>query len=228
MNAGDLEIRSLGVIPFRDALALQADRAARRRAGACRDLLLLLEHPPVYSVGRSARPDQFRTPPPLLEAAGAEVVEVARGGGVTYHGPGQLIGYPIVDLAWFGRDVIAYLRALERTLIAALSCLGMDAAVRPGKTGVWTAAGGRKLASIGIGVRHGIALHGFALNVSNDLRPFDLIRPCGLEEPVTSIERELGRAVTRREAEDAVVAAFRAAWEAVPSPLDFVTADTLS
>ena len=176
-------------------------RSARSRSGgAAPDTLLLLEHPPVVTLGRSARPEHLLAPPAALAARGIELHRVARGGDVTYHGPGQLVGYAIVDLAARGRpDVTAFLRRIEAVLCAALAELGVAAYTRPGWTGVFaspaSAGPPRKIASIGIGLRGWVTWHGFALNVSLDPAAFDVIVPCGLREvAMTSVERELGHA----------------------------------
>src|SRR4029077_14510481 len=154
------------------------------------DVLLLLEHPPVVTVGRSAR----RGGAPPFDRGGIEVVEVERGGDVTYHGPGQLVGYPILDLTQHRPDVHWYLRTIEQALIVALAQLAIPAERRPGYTGVWTRGGARKIASIGIHVKRWVSWHGFALNVTTDLSQFDCIVPCGIAGvEMTSVEREGGR-----------------------------------
>jgi lipoyl(octanoyl) transferase len=151
-------------------------------------VLLLLEHPPVVTVGRSARGT------PLPDAGTIPVVEVERGGDVTYHGPGQLVGYPILDLTQHRTDVHWYLRTLEQALIFALADLAIPAERRPGYTGVWTPGGQRKIASIGVHVKRWVTWHGFALNVTTDLAPFGRIVACGIQGvEMTSIEREEGR-----------------------------------
>lgn len=185
-----LVVRRLGRRTFADGRAHQ-ERAARsvERGGA--DELLLLEHPPVITVGRGATASQILASPEQLARAGIALVSTDRGGGVTYHGPGQLVGYPIIDLRRRALGVRAYLRALEAALVRALRDAGVHAVVRPGLTGVWTERG--KIASIGIAVRRGITRHGFALNVRTDLDAFRRIVPCGLHEPITSLE-QLGRA----------------------------------
>ncbi len=193
-----LAVRELGQISYRDALALQDELVAARRRGECADTLLLLEHPPVVTLGRSARAEHLLVAADALAARGIAVHEVARGGDVTYHGPGQLVGYPIVDLAARGaRDVHAWLRALEDLIGAALLALGVPWRRAPGWTGVFAdvpqAPRPRKIASIGVGVRGWVTLHGFALNVDLDLAGFDAIVPCGLRAvEMTSIARELG------------------------------------
>lgn len=183
-----LVVRRLGRTRWQDARLLQ-ERAARRVEDGDPDELLLVEHPPVVTVGRGGGAGQFRTEPEVLRRRGVDVVEAARGGGVTYHGPGQLVGYPIVDLRRRDLGVRACLRVLEAALVGALRRQGVEAGVRPGLTGVW--AGGAKVAAIGIGVRRGVTRHGFALNVEPEPGAFGWIRPCGLDQPVTSLV-ELG------------------------------------
>jgi lipoyl(octanoyl) transferase len=184
-----LEVIEAGLVPYDAALAWQRDLARARIDGRLgHDVLLLLEHPPIVTVGRSA---QGRAQP---DAGGIPVVEVERGGDVTYHGPGQLVGYPILDLTQHRADVHWYLRTLEQTLITALAELAIPAARRPGYTGVWTGEGSRKIASIGVHVKQWVTWHGFALNITTDLSQFDRIIPCGIAGvEMTSVEREGGR-----------------------------------
>jgi lipoyl(octanoyl) transferase len=200
-----VQVVRAGLVPYRAALAWQRELAAARIAGRLRDdLLLLVEHPPVVTLGRTARAAH------VLRDAGIEVVEVERGGDVTYHGPGQLVGYPILDLRGYRQDLHWYLRTLEQALVVALDELGIAAARRPGFTGVWTVPGGRKIASIGVHVKQWVTWHGFALNVTTDLAQFDRIVPCGIPGVVmTSVERERGAAGPRdrRGLWDAAVAA---------------------
>jgi lipoyl(octanoyl) transferase len=206
-----LEVRDLGRQPYARALELQRELRGRRTEGELtHDVLLLTEHPPVVTLGRGTRATSLPLAPVLLERRGAEVFEVERGGDVTFHGPGQLVGYPIVDLSGHRRDLHWYLRRLEDVVIAAVERLGVPAGRTPGLTGVWTA--GRKIASIGIHVKQWVTLHGFALNVTTDLSWFDLIVPCGIEQVVmTSLAEELLRedhAALEAEARRAVVGAF--------------------
>jgi lipoate-protein ligase B len=196
----------LGLVPYAEALAIQKDAVRRRAAAEIPDTLFLLEHPPVITMGKVAKKEHVLAPRP-----GVEVVETDRGGDVTYHGPGQLVGYPIVDLVALGRDVKRYLELLEETLIRAAAAFGLKADRVPGRTGVWI--GDRKLAAIGVRVERWTTSHGFALNVSTDLDAFAQIVPCGLAGlGVTSVERETGRAARPGEARDAVVAAFGAVF----------------
>ena len=189
----DLRISWLGQIKFADALALQEDIVARKREDrAAADEVLLLEHEPVYTIGRT--PDKSsllggaHLPHPLFA--------INRGGQATYHGPGQLMGYPIVDLRRYGQDLHRYLRWLEQILIDLLAEFQIAGARRDGLTGVWIGYQ-RKIASIGVGVRHWITMHGFALNVCGDLAPFAHIVPCGINDvAMTSMERELGQSIS--------------------------------
>ena len=188
MNAA-FEQRWLGRMNFEEALALQEELVAKKRENRdASDELLLLEHEPVYTIGRT--PDQSS----LVDAAHLPhpLFAINRGGRATYHGPGQLIGYPIIDLRRCGQDLHRYLRWLEELLIQTLAVYEIPARTRPGLTGVWIDK--RKIASIGVGVRHWITMHGFALNVCGDLAPFDRIIPCGIRDvTMTSIEREAGK-----------------------------------
>ena len=183
-----MKTRWLGRMPFADALALQEQLVAERRTNhSLGDELLLLEHDPVYTIGRTPNQTSLRgaahLPHPLFP--------INRGGQATYHGPGQLIGYPIIDLRNCGQDLHRYLRWLEDLLVATLADVGISATTRAGLTGVWVE--NRKIASIGVGVRHWITMHGFALNVCGDLSPFDQIVPCGIANVMmTSIEKETG------------------------------------
>ena len=183
-----MNVRWLGRMSFPDALALQEQVVANKRADhSLGDELLLLEHDPVYTIGRT--PNQSS----LLGAAHLPypLFPINRGGQATYHGPGQLIGYPIIDLRQCGQDLHRYLRWLEDLLVETLAEVGITATTRTGLTGVWVE--NRKIASIGVGVRHWITMHGFALNVCGDLSPFDQIVPCGIANVMmTSIEKETG------------------------------------
>ena len=179
-------IRWLGRVDYARGLALQEEIVARHLAGEAADTLLLLEHDPVFTIGRN--PDRSSLGDPA--ALPAPLVEIGRGGKATWHGPGQLVGYPILNLARYGQDLHHYLRALEDGIMAGCHSLGVPAERSPGQTGVWATAG-RKLASIGVGARRWISMHGFALNVSGALGGFDAITPCGIDGVVmTSLERE--------------------------------------
>jgi lipoyl(octanoyl) transferase len=186
-----LRIEDLGLRPYGEALEIQRELRRRRIAGTlAEDVLLLVEHPPVVTLGRGTRRSSLPLAPGALEQRGVEVFEVERGGDVTLHAPGQLVGYPILDLRQHRQDLHWYLRSLEDVLIQGLGSLAIEADRNPGRTGVWTA--GRKIASIGIHVKQWVTLHGFALNVTTDLDPFDLIVPCGIPQVVmTSVAAEL-------------------------------------
>jgi lipoyl(octanoyl) transferase len=184
-----VSVVQLGLVPYLDALALQRATAAARLAGTIPDVLLLCEHPPVITLGRSAKAEH------LLTRRGVDVHEVERGGDVTFHGPGQLVGYPILDLTNYKKDLHWYLRQLERVLITTLARVDIAAEQRQGLTGVWTH--GRKIASIGVHARSWVTWHGFALNVTTDLSYFDLMVPCGIPDvEMTSVARENPTATT--------------------------------
>jgi lipoyl(octanoyl) transferase len=212
-----LEVIEAGRVPYADALDWQRGLADDRVAGRLdHDVLLLLEHPPVVTLGRNSRQAH------VLQADGVDVFEVERGGDVTYHGPGQLVGYPILDLGGYKRDLHWYLRTLEQALIEALALLDIPAERNPGFTGVWTR--GRKIASIGIHVKQWVTWHGFALNVTTDLSYFDRIVPCGIQGvEMTSVEMALGigsqePGVLWHESVGAVVKGFESAFGAIASP----------
>src|ERR671939_344632 len=190
-DSGLLYVLSLGLLPYTAALTLQRSVARARISGeVAEDVLLLLEHPPVVTLGRSSKEKHLVASPELLRARGVELHEVERGGDVTFHGPVQLVGYPIIDLKRHKHDLHWYLRQVEEALIRALGELGITAGREPGLTGVWT--NGRKIASIGVHARDWVTWHGFALNISTDLSYFDLIVPCGIGGVVmTSLAREL-------------------------------------
>jgi lipoyl(octanoyl) transferase len=186
-----LVVLDLGRRRYGETLLLQRELVERRLAGRSQDdLLLLVEHEPVVTLGRATRATSLPSSPAELERGGLEVFEVERGGDVTWHGPGQLVGYPILDLTGHREDLHWYLRQLEAALVEALGQLGITAGTMSGLTGVWTA--GRKIASIGIHVRRWVTFHGFALNVMTDPRAFEPIVPCGIAGvEMTSVAREL-------------------------------------
>ena len=192
----ELLVVDLGRQPYADVLTLQRDAARARIAGAIdEDLLLLVEHPPVITLGRSSKSAHMLASPAYLHDRGVELFEVERGGDVTFHGPGQLVGYPIIDLKRHRQDLHWYLRQVEELLIKALAGYGLAGTRRPPYTGVWI--DDRKIASIGVHARDWVTWHGFALNVSTDLRFFDLIVPCGIPSVrMTSINAELPSAQT--------------------------------
>lgn len=167
-----------GFTPYEEGLRLQEELVALRAAGVLGDGVLFPDHPPVLTVGRRPSPGSVRADPGTLARAGIRLYEVPRGGDVTWHGPGQLVGYVICDLGVRGRDLRRFLRDLEEALLRVTAAFGVTAQRSPGRTGIWV--GERKLASIGVAVRRWVSYHGFALNVAADLRYFDLIHPCGL------------------------------------------------
>ncbi len=191
-HSTELWVCHMGLIPYSDGVAIQGQLRARRLAGELPDTLLLLEHPPVYTRGRRSRAGELTLGEDFYRARGIEVVQTDRGGRVTYHGPGQLVGYPIMAVT----DVVAHLRTIEDAIVAALADEGLAARSRPQDgpdyTGVW--AEDRKIASLGVHVSRGVSTHGFAVNVATDLRPFAWIVACGLPDvAMTSIAHELDR-----------------------------------
>ncbi len=210
----ELLVEWLGEVPYRQALRLQEEAVAARQARVTGDRLLLLEHPAVVTLGRSARPENLRAGEDELRARGIGVHRVARGGDVTYHAPGQLVGYLIVDLADRGApDVHRFLRDVEGALIESLAAVGISGRRCQGRTGVFVGRD-RKIASIGLGLRRWVTWHGFALNVSLDLGGFDVIVPCGLPDVrMTSVAAEIGAAAGLDEGvREAVAAAFQSAF----------------
>ena len=227
----------LGLVPYEEARALQKALEAGRLEGDVPDVLLLLEHPPVYTKGRRADPAELGMGEDWYRMQGIEVTDSDRGGRVTYHGPRQLVGYPIVSLAAYGDDVTGYVQRLERVMIESLGELGIAAGVIDGLTGVWAcpaalAAAGltgddaadpiasgeiRKIGSIGVHVNRGVTTHGFAFNVNNDLQPFEWIVPCGIEGcRMTSVCRELGAERDMGEVMDVVTRRFAAVYDRDP------------
>ena len=180
-----------GPTPYADAWALQKALIGARQREELADGLILLEHEPVFTIGRSARADHLLVPREFLTGKGFEVYDIERGGSVTYHGPGQLVGYPILDLRAYNEDVVKYVRSLEETVLRTLQDFGLAAQRLRGFPGVW--AGHEKVAAVGVAVKRKVTMHGFALNVGPDLAPFDYINPCGIGRPVTSMARLLGR-----------------------------------
>jgi lipoate-protein ligase B len=209
MTAGPgFEIRVLpGLVPYAEALALQRDLAERRQTGRAGDTLLLLEHPPVITLGRNAIESGVVASPAVLETLGVEVHRIERGGQATWHGPGQIVGYPICNLRGLGLGVAAWVRGLEEVMIRAAAALGVVAERRPGITGAFTRRG--KLGAIGVRISRGVSFHGFAFNVDPDLSYYRLIVPCGMAGvPVTSVAAGLGHAPSMDEARRAVIDAF--------------------
>ena len=223
--SAELGIVGLGRMEYGAALGIQRRLAqARIEQSVPHDLLLLVEHPPVITFGRSSASEHLTASRDALEARGVELFEIERGGDVTFHGPGQLVGYPIYDLTEHKRDLHWFLRQLEASLITALDTLGVGAERREGYTGVWTQR--RKIASIGIHVKQWVTWHGFALNVTTDLSYFGLIVPCGIPDVVmTSVAKELGACTPRdvwSRAADAAVLGFAETFgqDAVALPLE--------
>ncbi|HEX7278324.1 MAG TPA: lipoyl(octanoyl) transferase LipB [Solirubrobacterales bacterium] len=189
--SGEILVVRRGTVPYEEALELQRELAARRQQEEIGDVLLVLQHPPVYTRGRRSRPEELPMGASWYEAQGIEVRDTDRGGLVTYHGPGQLVAYPIVGLRGYGDDVHEYVRGLEQVMVGALGKAGVRAGTIEGLTGVWV--GTRKIGSIGLHVSRGVTTHGLAINVNNDLQPFEWVVPCGIEGvAMTSLTRELG------------------------------------
>ena len=203
----------LGLMEYGQAWELQKELARRRADGAAEDTLLLMEHPPVYTLGRRGREADLLASSQELEAMGAQVYWVDRGGSATYHGPGQLVAYPILDVGGWGGGPVGYVRALEAAVIESLGDFGILGRRTTGFPGVWVgdehAPPGRKIAAIGVRISGGITTHGLALNVAPDLGRFQAIVPCGLPGlEVTSMVRELGRSVDMAEVQQSLVAAL--------------------
>jgi len=222
----ELFVVDLGTLPYAAALELQRDVARRRISGEIpEDVLLLVEHPPVVTLGRTAKGANLIASPEYLSSQGVELFEVERGGDITFHGPGQLVGYPIIDLKRHRKDLHWYLRQVEEALIQAIEEHGIVGGRVDKYTGVWVdAARGsrRKIASIGVHARDWVTWHGFALNVNTDLRYFDLIVPCGISGvTMTSVARELqSGSVDMRAMYDAVVGAFGRTFGLTPRQVD--------
>lgn len=198
-------VRDLGRMGYADALELQRAMVDRRKRGEIPDQLLIVEHPHVVTMGRNGHQENVLATPELLERAGIEFHHTDRGGDVTYHGPGQIVGYPIFDLREWKRDVVAYVRAIEQMLIDALAEFGIQAGRSTGETGVWTEQG--KIAAIGVHISRWVTSHGFALNVDTDLSYFKFIVPCGLTKPVTSM-RAMGSHASREQVISALERSF--------------------
>ncbi len=207
MSAAQIELIRLRNAPYAETWRWQQERAAAVAEGKAPEALVLLEHPPVYTMGRRSDPAHLLAPEAELRARGAEVFWIDRGGDATWHGPGQLVGYPILNLAQRGRDLHAYVYALEEVLIDVAASYGIVARRAAERTGIWV--GDAKVAAIGIKVQHWVSYHGFALNVDPDLSWFEQIVPCGLHGyGVTSLARLLGRRIDFEEVADRVADAF--------------------
>ena len=193
-----LAVHRLGVVPYADALALQERLVEARLAGQTGDVLLLLEHPPVVTLGRGAKREHLRLTEALLRERGVEVFESGRGGDVTYHGPGQLVGYPILDLGPDRQDVRRYVGDLEEVMLRVATTYGLVGKRIAGLNGAWI--GDRKIGAVGVRIRRWVTMHGFALNVTTDLRAYDAIVPCGIpDKDVTSLTREIGHTLPMAE-----------------------------
>jgi lipoyl(octanoyl) transferase len=211
-----LAVHRLGRVPYAPTLALQERLLEARVAGEIGDTLLLLEHEPVITLGRSAKQENVLLSTELLAQRGVEVHEIGRGGDVTYHGPGQLVAYPILDLKPDRRDVRKYVSGLEQVMIDVAASYGLSAGRIAGLNGTWI--DNRKLGAVGVRISRWVTMHGLALNVSTKLDAFDLIVPCGIrDKQVTSLQQELGREVPIPEVEDALVERFAAVYDAEPS-----------
>jgi lipoate-protein ligase B len=209
-----IPVYDLGRVPYRETLAFQRRAVEMRARDEAPDILYVVEHEPVLTVGRSGHPENLRAGEQELRRRGVELVAVERGGDVTYHGPGQIVGYPIVALAGLpgGRDLHRYLRDIEQALIDCLGAFGLSAGRNPPYTGVWV--GEKKVAAIGVAVRHWVAFHGFALNVDPDLSHFDLIHPCGIRHlGVASMASLLGQAPPRETVLAELARAFSGVWD---------------
>jgi lipoyl(octanoyl) transferase len=207
MERRPAQLCDLGIVPYADALELQRHLHAQRVAGAIPDTLLLLEHPPVITLGKAFHPEHLRYAREFYAQQGIELHPTDRGGDVTCHNPGQLVGYPIFDVSLHGRDLHKFLRDIEQAIIDALREFSVEAHREAGYTGVWI--GDAKIAAIGVKVTKWVSMHGFALNVNNDLRLFQTIVPCGItDRPVTSLQQALGRVVRMERVKHAVARAF--------------------
>ncbi|HWC47963.1 MAG TPA: lipoyl(octanoyl) transferase LipB [Solirubrobacterales bacterium] len=219
-------VKHLGTVPYLEAWELQRELAEQRRRDQIPDVLLLLEHPPTYTRGRRSKPEELPMGVEWYEAQGIAVHDTDRGGLVTYHGPGQLVAYPIVHLGPYADDVHAYVRGLEQVITGALAEAGVPAQTIDGLTGVWTVGDppptlspspARKIASIGLHVSRGVTTHGLAVNVDNDLQPFEWIVPCGIEGvAMTSVTKEVGRGHNVETFSDLLVAHYSQTFQRKP------------
>jgi lipoyl(octanoyl) transferase len=207
-----LQVRRLGRVPYEEGLELQARLVAQRQRGEVPDTLLLLEHDPVFTLGRNARAEHVLHSAEILRARGFGVFETGRGGDVTYHGPGQVVGYPILDLSPDRQDVHRYVRDLEEVMIRTCRDFGVEAERVSGLTGCWV--GRDKIGAIGVRISRWVTSHGFAFNVVNDLSPYSLIVPCGIaDRGVTTLQQLLGRPVPLDEAQAALTRNFADVFE---------------
>jgi lipoyl(octanoyl) transferase len=216
----ECQFRDLGVMSYAEALTIQKELEAQRKRGEIPDHLLIVEHPHVITLGRNGHLDNLLASPEVLARAGISFHHTDRGGDITYHGPGQIVGYPIFDLREWKRDVVAYVRAIEQAIIGTLDDFDIPAGRVPGCTGVW--ADGKKVAAIGVHISRWITTHGFALNHTTDLSYFQYIVPCGLTKPVTSMH-SLGCSATRAEVTAALAHHFEQLFDltltGAPAPL---------
>lgn len=216
-----LDLRD-GCVPYADAWALQKSLVAGRQQGVIADGLILLEHEPVFTIGRSARAEHLIFPRENLIDNGFGVYEIERGGSVTYHGPGQVVGYPILDLRAYDEDIVKYMRSLEETILRTLADFGIVAQRVRGYPGAWV--DGEKIAAVGVAVKRKVTMHGFALNVDPNLEHFTYINPCGISRPVTSMAHLLGYPVAMAEVRTAYLRRFGEVYDLT---LEATTRDTL-
>ncbi len=200
-----------GITPYAEAWDLQKVLVAARRDDRIADGLILLEHEPVYTIGRSTKAEHLLFPRDALLAQGFGVYDIERGGSITYHGPRQLVGYPILDLRSYGEDIVGYMRRLEETVIRTLGAFGIEADRQRGFPGVWVAE--EKIGAVGVAVKRKVTMHGFALNVDPDLSHFSFINPCGLGKPVTSMTRVLGRPIRQDDVRPVYVTQFETVYD---------------
>ena len=213
-----LEVSELGRISYAAAWDLQRTLEARRKSGEIADQLLLLEHPHVLTLGRNGQMHNVLLSEERQRELGIEFFEINRGGDITYHGPGQIVGYPVIDLREWKRDVVAYVRGVEESIVRALARFGVEGRREAGATGVWTPRGDGQLAkicAIGVHISRWVTTHGFALNWTTDLRYFQYIVPCGLTRPVTSLA-DLGVHVSREAVHQALIEEFAGVFEFEP------------
>jgi lipoyl(octanoyl) transferase len=213
--ADEITVVRCGTVPYAEAWEMQRRLQAQRQREEIGDVLLLLEHPPVYTRGRRSQPEELPMGAEWYEAQGIEVLDTDRGGLVTYHGPGQLVAYPIVQLRSYGDDIHQFVRGLEQVMTGTLGTYGVRANTIEGLTGVWV--GTRKIGSIGLHVSRGVTTHGLAVNVNNDLQPFEWVVPCGIEGvAMTSLSRELGAEQDMGAFADTLVAAYTSVFDKEP------------
>ena len=219
MNPRTVRVYQLGTTSYRDVHRLQQHLQAQRREGSGEDSLLLTEHRPVLTLGRSHPEPDLRVPLEQVASRGVEIVQTERGGDITYHGLGQLVAYGIVDLKAWEMGVLDYVTGLEETVIGVLADWGLRGDRQPGARGVWIA--GRKVASLGLNVRRGVTMHGIALNVATDLTGFDLINPCGMQSvEMTSLSREMGKPISISQAGEAFVFHFERVFNCAAELVD--------